>query len=342
MPKVNIQIVTWNSLRYIFDCLESLMRQSFRDFSILVVDNGSDDGTVEFIRNYYPVVSILQNFRNVGFAKANNQGIQLAKGEYVLVMNSDVILDQNFLQNIVFFADQHPEAGVFGGKILKLYSEALDKEDEGGLRKAIKTDVIDSSGLQIFKSRRVINRGEGEKDRGQYDRIEEVFGISGACVLYRTAALKEVMIRNEYFDQDFFAYKEDIDLAWRLRLHGWSCWYYPEAVCYHHRRFSSYQGRGLKKVVQMRREVSPLLKTASLRNHHLMIVKNEQLLNFFLTLPWFIIRTIGLIGYSLLFEFFQWKSLIGFFRYLPGALLKRRIIMAHKKAAPREIRKWFN
>ncbi len=225
---------------------------------------------------------------------------------------------------------------------MKLYSEALDKEDEGGLRKAIKTDVIDSSGLQIFKSRRVINRGEGEKDRGQYDRIEEVFGISGACVLYRTAALKEVMIRNEYFDQDFFAYKEDIDLAWRLRLHGWSCWYYPEAVCYHHRRFSSYQGRGLKKVVQMRREVSPLLKTASLRNHHLMIVKNEQLLNFFLTLPWFIIRTIGLIGYSLLFEFFQWKSLIGFFRYLPGALLKRRIIMAHKKAAPREIRKWFN
>jgi len=107
MAKVSIQIITWNSLRFIFDCLESLMRQSYRDFSILIIDNGSDDGTVEFIRSQYPTVSVLQNFKNLGFAKANNQGIQLAKGDYVLVMNPDVILDNDFLQQLVIFADQH-------------------------------------------------------------------------------------------------------------------------------------------------------------------------------------------------------------------------------------------
>ena len=341
MVKVSVQIVTWNSLRYVFDCLESLMRQTFRDFSVVVIDNGSEDGTVNFIRTQYPTVMVLQNFKNNGFSKANNQGIQLAKSEYVLVINPDVILDPDFLQNIVAFADQHQEAGSFGGKMLKLSSEAVDSEDQSGLRRAIKSDFIDSAGLQIFKSRRVINRGEGEKDKGQYDRTEEVFGLSGACALYRKTSLHQVILRNEYFDQDFFAYKEDVDLAWRLRLYGFSSWYVPEAKCYHHRLFSNFQGRGLKGIIKERKDVSKLRRTASFKNHHLMLIKNDQLFNIILTLPWFIIREIIFIGYILIFEFFQWRSLIKFFNQLPNALLKRRIIMAHKKVASREIRQWF-
>lgn len=342
MPKVSVQIVTWNSLRYIFDCLESLMRQTYRDFSIVIIDNGSEDGTVEFLREQYPTVSILQNFKNNGFTKANNQGIHLAKGQYVLVMNPDVILADDYLENIVNCADQYPEAASFGGKVLKLFSDNTNVEEESNLRKVIKSRIIDSAGLLMYRSRKAANRGEGAIDRGQYERVEEVFGHSGACVLYRKPALDEIMIRNEYYDQDFFAYKEDVDLAWRLRLYGWSAWYTPKAISYHHRRFAATKsGRGLKTVVRSRRSVSPSLRIASFKNHHLMLVKNDQLINILLHLPWFLPRELVLIFYSVFFEFFQWRSLIGFFRQLPSSLIKRRVIMAHKKVGAREIRKWF-
>lgn len=328
-------------MQYIFDCLESLLRQSFRDFSVLVIDNGSDDGTVEFIRTHYPTVSILQNFRNLGFSKANNQGMLLSKSEYVLVINPDVILDNDFLQNLVTFADTKPEAGSFGGKVLKLYSEAIDSHDEVGLREAVKTDILDSTGLEIFKSRRVVNRGEGKKDTGQFDRDEEVFGISGNSVLFRHSALTEVMIKNEFFDVDFFAYKEDIDLAWRLRLYGFSSWYCPSAICYHHRRLAAYQQKSLKKSILQRREISKMLRSLSFRNQHLVVAKNDEWLNIMLALPWILGREIKVIFYTIFFESFQYKSVIKFFQLLPGALLKRRVIMAHKKVAPKEIRKWF-
>jgi len=328
-------------MRYIFDCLESLMRQSFRDFSILVIDNGSDDGTVEFIRSNYPTVSILQNFKNLGFSKANNQGIQLAKSDYVLVMNPDVVLADDFLEKLVAFANQHPTGASFGGKILKFHSEAIDDNDQSGLREMVKSDIIDSAGLKIFKSRRVINRGEGEKDNGQYNKAEEVFGLTGACVLYRKSALEDVAVRNEFFDADFFIYKEDIDLAWRLRLYGWLNWYYPDAVCHHRRRLVNYETKGIKKVISQRQDVSKMLRALSFRNHHLLLVKNDQSLNVILHLPWILPRELKIIIYALIFEPFQYRSLVRFFQLLPATLMKRQVIMAHKKVQPKEIRKWF-
>ena len=340
MAKVSIQIVTWNSLNYIFECLESLMRQSFRDFSILVIDNGSDDGTVEFVRSNYPTVSILQNFKNLGYSKANNQGIQLTKSEYVLVINPDVVLAENFLEVLVNFADKHPEGGSFGGKVLKLYSEAFDLAEEAGLREIIKSDIIDSTGFQIFKSRRMADRGSSEKDEGQYDRYEEVFGISGNCVLYRKSALDDIMIKNEYFDQDFFAYKEDIDLAWRLRLYGYPSWYNYAAVSYHHRRFAGTNG-SIRKKVKQRREVSRMLRILSFRNHHLLLVKNDQLVNIILTLPWVLWFELKMVVYVLIFEPWQYQSIVKFFQLLPSALIKRKVIMTHKKINAGDVKRWF-
>ncbi|MFA6409957.1 MAG: glycosyltransferase family 2 protein [Candidatus Buchananbacteria bacterium] len=340
MAKVSIQIVTWNSLNYIFDCLESLMRQSFRDFSVLVIDNGSDDGTVEFIRSNYPTVSILQNFKNTGFCKANNQGILLAKSEYVLVVNPDVILDQNYLQNLVTFADQCPKGASFGGKILKIHSEAFDLNEESGLREVVKSDVIDSVGFKIFKSRRVVDWGEGEKDQGQYDKVQEVFGNTGACVLYRQSALQDIVIKNEFFDNDFFAYKEDIDIAWHFRLSGWQCWYCPTAICYHHRQFPG-AGENLIKNFKHRRAVSKVLRSLSLRNYHLMLVKNDQWSNVVMSLPWFLFRELKIVIYALILEPFQYQTLVEFFKLLPSALRKRKVIMAHKKVSAKEMRKWF-
>ena len=340
MSKVSVQIVTWNSKRYIENCLDSVLAQDFPDFSVMVIDNGSNDGTVELLRSTYPTVSVLQNFKNQGFAKANNQGIHLASGEYVLVLNPDVILEPDFLTNMIKTADSHPEAGSFSPKVYKLFSEAIDDQDQSGLREAVKSDIFDSTGLVIKKSRQAFNRGEGQKDRDLYTREEEVFGASGAAVLYRKKALEETSIRKEFFDQDFFAYKEDVDLAWRLQLYGFTCWYVPSAVCYHHRGFAAPQGSD-RKVASHRKNISKVLRSFSFRNHHLMLVKNEHVLNIILTLPFFLAREMKIIFYALIFEPFQYKSMGSFFRLLPGALIKRRVIKAHRRVQPRDIRKWF-
>jgi GT2 family glycosyltransferase len=321
--------------------MESLMRQTFRDFSILVVDNGSDDETVNFLRSNYPTVNVLQNFKNLGFARANNQGMLMAKSDYILALNPDVILTENFLEKLLSFADQHPEAGTFGGKILKLKSEFIDGNDKGGMLQAVRSNIFDSAGLQIFKSRRVIDRGEGTADQGQYDRPEEVFGITGACALYRKPALDEVMIRNEFFDQDFMAYKEDVDLAWRLQIYGFSAWYVPAAVCFHHRGFPASAQNNIRKVFKERKKISRIIRSYSFRNHYLMLAKNDDLANVIKFFPWIFGREFKVFFGTLIFEPFQYKSLIELFRLLPGALMKRRVIMAHRKVSAREIRKWF-
>lgn len=342
MPKVSVQIVTWNSERYLFNCLDSLSRQTMTDFSVLVIDNGSQDGSVRFVRSHYPTASVLENFKNLGFAKANDQGIIMAKGEYVLVMNPDVMLDNDFLRRLVTFADQHPEGASFTGKTLKLFGQTTSVDDtDSQIQQVIKSQEIDSAGLEMFKSRKAINRGEGMYDDGQFDQAQEVFGASGSCVLYRRTALEDVKLYGEYFDHDFFAYKEDIDLAWRLRLAGWSAWYNPQAVCYHHRRFANLERRGKLKAWGGRRHVSKMLRRASFKNQQLMLVKNEQLINVVLGLPQLLAREIGLITYTLVFEPFQWRSLGVLFSQLPNAWRKRKAIMAQAKAQPREIRKWF-
>ena len=342
MPKVSVQIVTWNSERYLFNCLESLGRQTFTDFSVLVVDNGSQDGSVRFVRSHYPTAAVLENFKNLGYAKANDQGIALAKGQYVLVMNPDVVLDEAFLERLVAFADTHPDGASFTGKTLKLFGQTTSADDtDSQVQQIIKSDEIDSAGLEIHKTRKAINRGEGTRDTGQFDAVQEVFGASGSCVLYRRTALEAIKTYGEYFDHDFFAYKEDIDMAWRLRLAGWSAWYYPPAVCYHHRRFANLERRGKLKAWGGRLHVSKRLRRASFKNHHLLLVKNEQLTNVILGLPWLLLREIGLLSYSLILEPFQWRTIIIFFQQLPNALRKRRLIMAQAKARPREMRKWF-
>jgi len=342
VPEVAVVIVTWNSMRYLFDCFESLLHQSFRDFSVIVIDNGSDDGTVEFIRTHYPTVFVLQNFKNLGFAKSNNQGIKLARSPYILIMNHDVVLTENYIKELVSFAKTKPQGGSFGGKLYKLYIEEINPaEKEGGLKELIKSDKIDSAGLRIYKTRRVINRGEYQKDNGQFNRAKEVFGLTGACVLYSREALDDVKLRDEFFDQDFFAYKEDIDLAWRLRLYGWENWYAPTAVAYHHRRLSGTKKGSNMGIAKHHRKLPKMLRFYSFKNHHLMLVKNSITKNVIIHFFYILWYEIKMFGYILIFEPFQIKSIIKFFKQLPNALLKRRVIMAHSKISAGEMRKWF-
>lgn len=344
MPKISIQIVTWNSLKFLPDCLESIFNQTFRDFIILIIDNASTDGTIEFIERNYPQVKIIKNSKNLGFAKAHNQGIITTQSDYILVMNPDVILESDFLFKLVEAADKDERIGSLGGKLLKIKSGDLE------IAEKIKTNIIDSTGLKIFKSRRVIDRGEGEEDKGQYDKNEEVFGVSGACVLYRREALEDIKIpiinsqfvnRHkirrlvscwEYMDQDFFCYKEDVDLAWRLQLQGWRAVYLPKARAYHFRSVS----------VSHRFSKSPLVNFFSYRNHLWLLLKNDYFSNFFRHL-WFI------FWYQLSKELYLLftqpivllKGGLAFWQGFVKMCRKRKYILKNAKVRVEGMRRWF-
>jgi GT2 family glycosyltransferase len=341
MAKVQIQIVTWNSNRYIGDCLESIERQTYRDFSVLVIDNGSSDGTVKYIRGHFPTVSVLENFKNLGYAKANNQGIKMTKSEYILVLNPDTMLDAEFLETIIAFADKHPRGASFGGKTYKLERQAIDSRDAGGLHEAVVSEILDSTGLVMSRARQAINRGEGEKDTGQYDRAEEVFGLSGSCVLFRKQAIEEISTREEFFDQDFFAYKEDVDVAWRFRLFGWESWYVPAAVMFHYRTFAAVNDAWGARL-SARRRISPFLRQLSLCNHYLMLIKNDHFFNVVVASPWIIWQMVKTAILIIFVEPFQVRSLGNIVMLSPKMFAKRRAIFKHALARPRDIRKWFS
>jgi GT2 family glycosyltransferase len=193
--------------------LPSLRTQTYGDFGVVVVDNGSTDGTAEHVRASYPEVTLVELGSNLGFAAAVNRGIAAAEGEHVAVVNNDLELDPGWLERMVAALRDHPDAGSATGKML-FYD---------------RREVIDGAG--DFTSWYAISapRGRGEMDRGQYDAPEPVFSACGGAALYRRSALEAV----GPFDEDFFAYTEDVDWGFRAQLAGWTCRYVPGAVAFH-------------------------------------------------------------------------------------------------------------
>jgi len=270
MTNVTIQIVTWNSVRHLRACFAALEAQTYKQFSIMVVDNASMDGTVMWLREHVPHIPIVQNTRNLGYSRAHNQAILLTKSQYVLVLNPDVILEPTWLQETVTFLETHKEYGSAGGKSLRFtYSP-----DE--LKEVQKSGIIDSAGLVVRRSRYCTDRGAGQSDAGQFSVDENVFGLSGSCALYRRSALESVRFGDEYFDDTFFAYKEDVDLAWRLQHHGWKSRFLRLAVAYHHREIQGVASSQDVAIAKNHRRRTTYMTYLSLRNHWLMLRKNEH------------------------------------------------------------------
>ncbi len=344
---LSICIVTWNSMKFIKDCLESIFKQSiwFGDnfdikIAVNIVDNGSQDETVSFIRKNYPQAHILKNINNLGFCKAHNQAIKMHQTDWILVMNPDVILEKDFLNKILSVAkNSKPETGALGGKILKV--ENIMEDD--GLLTTIKSDKIDSFGLEVRKSRQVKNIGEAEIDAGQYDEMKNVFGFSGACVLYRREALEDIKIKEEYFDEDFFAYQDDFDISYRLKIYGWQSIFVASAKVYH---FRSANLHTLKlwqfwKIIRARRSKSKIINYHSYKNHLCVLIKNEVAENFwrhFHYILWFEFKK---FVYILFFEWSTLKAYPDFFRLLPKMWNKRKVVMGRRKIQIKKLRKWF-
>ncbi len=316
MPTVSVVIVTWNSLDYLPRCFGCLSRQHGAEIEVIVVDNGSTDGSVEWLRTAPEVSRIIENDGNLGFCVANNQGIRAAHGDYVLLLNTDVFLDEGCIATLLADLESDPTLGAAGGKLLRPI--------EGG---ATATDAtIDSAGEAIFTTLRMVNRGEREPDRGQYDDREEIFGLTAAAVLYRRAMLDDVSIDGDVFDSDFFAYLEDSDLNWRARLLGWRFLYDPAAVGLHVRQHATGRSRTIQR--------------HALANRYLSMAKNAGWRDLARWLPHLAIyelfRLVKLLAR-------QPRMLLAYgkvFRKMPAALRKRRVIQARRRVGADWLRDW--
>jgi hypothetical protein len=217
MPKISTIILTLDSMNYIKICLDSVLSQAYPDREVIVVDNGSKDGTVSFIKENYPEVILIENKENAGAAKARNQGIQISKGEWVLTLDCDCILGDDYISKFTRALNDSPsDIGIIQSKIL--YSD----------RKRIY-----SAGIFLSSIRRFYDIGQGSKDLGQFDKPKYIFGACSAAAFYRRQMLEQTKEDTGYFDERFFFLVEDVDLAWRAQRHGWKALYYPQSVCYH-------------------------------------------------------------------------------------------------------------
>ena len=208
---ISVVVLNFNGKRFLDDCLSSLAKQTYRNFEVIVVDNASSDGSVEYLESHYPWVKLAKNSENLGFAAGNNVGIRQACSDYILTLNNDTIADCHLLQNLI--------------------APMFDKSVGSCAAKIVFPDGrINSAGICISRSGAAWDRGMFEQDTGQYNAQVEVFGPCAGAALYRKEMLEEIGL----FDEDFFLYMEDVDLAFRARLAGWKCIYVPQALVTHH------------------------------------------------------------------------------------------------------------
>jgi len=344
-PKISIIIIHYNTPHFLKTCLDGIFGQTYENIEVIFIDNNSPekDG-LEFVRNTYlnnpelrnnKQLTIIDNSENLGYAKAANQGIRFALNlgadpEFLVITNPDIIYTPEYFEKIVERIEKDSSIASITGKVYK-YDFANKKP----------TNIIDTVGLFAYKSRRVIDDGQGVEDIGQFDEEQEVFGISGACPLYRRKALEDVKIGDEYLDENFFMYKEDVDLSWRFLLFGWKNLFYPKAIAYHGRGTGVIRRFTNKEVVENIKNLSKFQKKYSFRNQLLMEVKNELLGNFFKDFFQIVGKKILMFGYITIFEPYLWGSFYGFLRLLPSTLKKRSQIMKRKKSSSKEMSKYF-
>lgn len=266
-----VVIPTWNGRDLLGPCLESLLRQSTSDFSITVVDNGSTDGTCAWLRQSYPAVTLIARERNYGFTGGVNPGIEdaLARGaHYVALLNNDAVADPHWLHWLVATAEQDPTLGSVTSKILRWGHEG--RIDTTG-------DFYSSWGLPF-------PRGRDELDQGQFDAAvyRPVFAGTGGATLFRSAMLRQIGI----FDQDFFAYYEDIDLGFRAQLTGWQAAYEPRAIVQH-------------RVHATSARVPHLARYHAHKNALYVYHKNMPALLWWKYLPWFLLGMLVMAANSL-------------------------------------------
>ncbi len=372
-PIVTISLINYNDRKFIFKAIESAIKQNYPNLEIIITDNLSIDGTREEIgskvekwnqereaiaekvgfQTIKPQVVYIKNENNDGFGKPHNQAIRKSNGEFVLLLNSDALLKPDYVENAIKLFD-NSKVGAVQGKLLRY---DFDKNELNKSKENPDLNVIDTVGLMILKNRRIVCIGQGDADEGQFEKENEVFGADGAVPVYRKLALEDVKLPiingnsplergkgcvYEYFDENFFLYKEDVDLAWRLRLADWKTIYTPSAIAYHGRGSGDSTAKNYIGIIKERLKINKRAKYLSFKHQRLMQIKDDfPSLLFTKHFPRFIVKEVGAWVYMAVFERFTFGILKDLYKDIPLFLKKRKMVMAKKRVSAKEMEKWF-
>jgi GT2 family glycosyltransferase len=318
---VAITIVTYNSGRFIWRCLESVLEQQYGAKRIFVTDNASTDGTREILEWFKDRITVVYNEENVGFAAAQNQAIAMSDSEWILALNPDVLLMPGFISTLVSAGDKRREVGTLCGKLLKMSADF----------QLPSPPAFDSTGIIFTPTMRHFDRGNGAVDRGDYNDIEYVFGSTGAAALYRREMISDVSVAGEFYDPDFFVYREDADVAWRAQLLGWRCLYVPNARAYHVRM----------ALPNNRKQMSRDVNMHSVKNRFLLRIKNITPRLY--RRHWMAItsRDCIVVAGCLFRERYSLKAFGILWKTWSRTVNKRRQIMKRRRAPDEYMEQWF-
>jgi GT2 family glycosyltransferase len=320
---VLVSIVSFNGKTFLQRCLDCVLSQTYRPIEVCLLDNASEDGTVDFVAKNFPAVKLVSSKINLGFGGGHNVIIRQTYSTFVLVLNQDAFLTPTFLEELLTAVKDRPEVGIFGGKLYSL--RRAEPNIEVG-------EVIDMTWLDIEKKRRQVCYAHSQPDKGQAAVPTFAFAMDGAAMLLRRTMLEEIQIDGEYYDEDFFAGKEDLDISWRAQLCGWKCLYVPSAIGHHFRTFTPKDRRS---------EISGVLRTSSVRNRYLLMLKNDLVKHFVRHFPHIAIYDLKILAYILLYERSSLEGYVQALRLVRRALRKRRVIMDRKKVDDAYILQWF-
>jgi GT2 family glycosyltransferase len=334
-PLVTINLIVWNGEKYIRHCLDAVKAQTYENIEVNILDNNSQDKTKEIIKSEYSEFNLVEKEKNIGLGGGMEELLERTNGKYKVFLCVDVLMNPDFVEVAVDTMEKNPKVGALQAKIMRYGIE------EGKVKN---TPYIDTCGFKIFRDRRIINIGHGEKDTGQYDREGEVFSFEGAIPVFRMTALKDATMNNgEIWDHDYFWYGDDIDLGWRMRLLGWPSYYTYKLVAHHDRQTTKSVSKSFWSYLNLERQKVrwkiPLFKRRlDWRNLRFTLVKNDNNGSWLSILK----REFLSSGYLTLFEPRVLFESFNYFRYLPKMLRKRKEILAKAVVNREEITKWFD
>jgi len=314
--------VTWNNKSTIADCLDSIKNQTQKELQIIIIDNHSEDGTIQIIKGHDDNrIQFIQLNHNIGFAGGHNLALKHALGDYVLFINPDIIMQPNYIENAIISFLQNPTIGCIAG-LLKQVSDGN------------KTNIIDSAGLCFARDRRFYLRYYGKDCRSLRLDREEIFGCDGALPFYRFEMIQDLSIDGDFFDESFFAHKEDWDISWRARLLGWNTLFEPTCIAWHVR---SFRPNDLKS----RNKQNDATRVNAIKNQYYLMIKNEDISSFLLDFPLIILRQFAIFIFIILRDFKSVRAYFLIIKNLPALFRKRKEIKLRQKVTGRSLRKWI-
>lgn len=318
---------------------ESLRRQTISDWELIILDNGSTDNTVSILHqeleNFPITYKFLTNEKNLGFAPGHNQIYRQTSSDYFLLLNQDIYLACDCLEKLKKFMDAHEEIGAVSPRLMRW---DFAKVMGGDLANSF-TNQIDALGLKIFRNRRVVEwltkqdwRDDGKQSMG-------VFGVSGACPVYRRSAIDHVCFpTKEMFDESYNSYKEDVDLAYRLNIAGFESAVVLDAVAWHDRTGAGPKEMGDVSAWKNKQKQSGLVRYYSFKNHLKTLIKNEYWQNLILDFPVILWYELKKAVYFLFFDYKVFSGLKEVFQDRKNILTKRKFIKESRKVDWKKIR----